>query len=46
MEPFYPWFQLILDFDDVTTSNIHENFSLLLKYWKKIEILQKLTKFV
>ena len=38
MEPFYPWFQVILDFDDVTTSNIHENLSFLLKYWKKLRI--------
>ena len=36
MEPFHPRFQLILDFDDVTTSDIHQSLSFLPKYRKKL----------
>ena len=44
MEPFHPRFQQILDFDDVTSSNIHQNLSFLSKYLKKKLILSKFVK--
>ena len=34
MELFHQQFQLILDFDHITTSNVHQNF-FFPKYWEK-----------